>query len=238
MANKKILVSCKNITHKKGEQLILNDINLNIYRGDVITIIGPNGGGKTTLAKIVIGVEKQDSGIVTLSKDIKIGYMRQKINFNPLIPITVKKFLLLACNATNCWTEQVQAIITRNKIDIILNKQLHNLSGGELQRVMLSVALLKDPDLLVLDEPTQALDINGQNEFYSFMEEIKKNEHKTMVIISHDLHTVMKATDKVICLNKVICCSGVPENVTKKTAYKTLFSTEKEKKIAYYKHKD
>jgi zinc transport system ATP-binding protein len=238
MANKKILVSCKNISYKKGKQLILKDISLNIYRGDVVTIIGPNGGGKTSLAKIIIGVEKHHSGIIKRSRDIKIGYMPQKINFNPLIPITVKKFLLLSFNSTDSCTKKMQTTIKRNKINNILNRQLNDLSGGELQRVMLTMALLKNPDLLVLDEPTQALDVNGQDEFYSFIEEIKNNEHKTIIIISHDLHTVMKAADKVICLNKVICCSGMPERITEEPAYKELFFTKKEKTIAYYKHKD
>jgi zinc transport system ATP-binding protein len=235
---KQLLVSCKAITCKKGNQTILKDINLDIHRGDVVTIIGPNGGGKTTLAKIIAGVEKEYKGTVTRSGDIQIGYMPQKINFNPLIPITVKDFLALNFESKDHFAEKAQSIIKRNKIHNILNRQLHDVSGGELQRIMLSIALLKDPDLLVLDEPTQALDITGQYAFYSFIEEIKKNESKTMIIISHDLHTVMRATDKVICLNKIICCSGVPEYVKGSSAYKKLFFTKGDDSIAYYTHRD
>ena len=238
MPNKEILVNCKNITYKKGNQVILKDINLNVHRGEIITIIGPNGGGKTTLAKIIIGVKKHHSGTIKRASNIKIGYMPQKINFNPLIPITVKNFLLINFNSKEFCKTTTQTIIKRNKVSRILNRQLHNISGGELQRVMLSLALLQDPDILVLDEPTQALDITGQNEFYSLIEEIKKAKNKAIIIISHDLHTVMKATDKVICLNNFIHCSGMPEHITKKSVYKKLFSIEENEKITFYKHKD
>lgn len=236
--SKQLLVSCKNITCKKGNLTILKDINLDIHRGDVVTIIGPNGGGKTTLAKIITGIEKRYKGSVKRSSDIRIGYMPQKIHFNPLIPITVRDFLSLNLLEASLQNERAKSIIKRNKIHNILDRQLHDVSGGELQRIMLSIALLNDPDLLVLDEPTQALDITGQYAFYSFIEEIKKNEHKTMIIISHDLHTVMRATDKVICLNKIICCSGVPEYVRGSSAYKRLFFTNGDDSIAYYRHKD
>jgi zinc transport system ATP-binding protein len=238
MARKRNLILCKNVSCRKGNQAILENINLDICAGDVITIIGPNGGGKTTLAKIITGIEKQYKGIVSRASGIKIGYMPQKITFNPLIPITVKDFLLLNSNSEDYSTEKANEIIDRNKIRRIMNRQLHDVSGGELQRIMLTIALAKDPDLLVLDEPTQALDVNGQYAFYSFIEEIKTNENKTIIIISHDLHTVMRATDKVICLNKVICCSGVPEYVKTSSAYKKLFFANSDENIAYYTHKD
>lgn len=238
MANKQILISCKGITCQKGRQTILQDINLDICPGDVITIIGPNGGGKTTLAKIITGIEQQFKGSLKRSKAIRTGYMPQKIHFNPLIPITVGSFLELNSEKENYCEKRTESIIKRNKIHNILDRQLHNVSGGELQRIMLSIALMKDPDLLVLDEPTQALDVAGQYAFYSFIEELKTRENKTIIIISHDLHTVMRATDKVICLNKIICCSGQPEYVKGSSAYKKLFFTQADEKIAYYKHRD
>ena len=238
MAGKEVLISCKNIAYKKGNQIILKNINLDICRGEAITIVGPNGGGKTTLAKIIIGVKKSYTGKVNRSDNIHIGYMPQKINFNPLIPITVKSFLSLNFKIKDLEISEKHTVIKRNKIGHILNRRLHDISGGELQRVLLSLVLLQDPDILVLDEPTQALDINGQSEFYSLIEEIKATGDKAIVIISHDLHFVMKSTDQVICLNQFIHCSGMPEHVTEKPAYKLLFSLGKNEKIAFYQHKD
>ena len=183
-------------------------------------------------------MKRHYKGVIKRSNNIQIGYMPQKINFNPLIPITVKSFLSLNFKSRNLQISRTHPIIKRNRISHILNRRLHNISGGELQRVLLSLVLLQDPDILVLDEPTQALDVDGQKEFYSLIEELKETGDKSIVIISHDLYMVMKATDKVICLNQLIHCYGMPEQVKKKEVYKQLFSLEENEKMTFYQHKE
>lgn len=229
------LIDCKNVSYRIGGNIILKDINMRIIHGEILTIIGPNGGGKTTLIKIIIGILKCSTGFVRKAKGIVIGYTPQKIAFNHLIPVTVHDFLLM--NARPEDAPRFKDLVKKNNLSRVLNSQLHDISGGEMQRVMLSKALLRDPDLIILDEPTQTLDLEGQMEFYKFLEDIKKQSSKTVAIISHDLHTVMRATDRVICLNKTILCSGVPEHVQKSGIYNKLFFVVKDKAIAYYTHK-
>ena len=229
------LIECQNISYKIGRNSILEHVNMHINQGEIVTIIGPNGGGKTTLVKIIIGILHCSKGKVVRAKEYSIGYTPQKIVFNPLIPITVLDFLLLNCRAQD--KDRMSDLIKRHKLERILHSQLHNISGGEVQRVMLSKALLRDPDLLILDEPTQALDIDGQMEFYKFLEAMQKRGDKTIVIISHDLHTVMRATQRVICLNKTILCSGAPEDVERSGIYNKLFFVVGDRSVSYYTHK-
>lgn len=229
------LINCENVSYKISGNTILENINMDVKQGETLTIIGPNGGGKTTLIKILIGILKCSSGLIIKAKGIVTGYMPQKVSFNSLIPLTVRDFLML--NAPAECINKFTDLVHKNNLARLLNRQLHDISGGEMQRVMLSKALLRDPNLIVLDEPTQALDLEGQMEFYKFLAQIKKDKRKTVVIISHELHTVVRTTDRVICLNKTILCSGEPEDVEKSGVYKKLFFIMRDNNIAYYTHK-
>jgi zinc transport system ATP-binding protein len=187
------------------------------------------------LAKIIIGIIACSKGKVNRSSGLTIGYTPQKVELNSLIPVTVRDFLLLNTKKPEDIT-RVHYLIDKHRLTKILNSQLYDISGGELQRVMLLKALARDPQLLLLDEPTQALDINGQMEFYKFLEHTKKKGDKTIVIISHDLHTVMRATDRVVCLNKTILCAGVPEHVCASDEYNKLFCLPCNEPVCYYVH--
>lgn len=223
--NNQFLVSCKNITYKIAGQYILEAINLDITSESITTIIGPNGAGKSTLGKIIAGsLNSGYSGSIKKSKGLKIGYMPQKIHINKLVPISVRDFIFLGVkNLGKTPKSKFDQLVYDNDIKKILLKQLHEISGGEWQRMLLTRMMLQNPDLLILDEPTQGLDINGQRYFYSLIDKICKNEKKGILMISHDLHTVMSSSDNVICLNKHICCSGVPSVVKKSESYKNLF---------------
>lgn len=212
---------------------ILTDINFDLKRGKILTIVGPNGSGKTTLAKIILNLVKPDTGEVILAKDTKIGYMPQKIIFDRLMPLNVKNFLQL-----NSYTDNTALLSVIDELNIknIQNSQISNLSGGELQKVMFARALLKQPNLLVLDEPTQGIDVSGQVEFYKLIDRIRLEKKISVLMISHDLYMVMKSTDYVLCLNKHICCEGTPEDVSKHPEYINLFGKETAKTISVYPH--
>jgi zinc transport system ATP-binding protein len=231
--NAEFSLKCSNVSYRIGARTILSDINLELKQGEVLTIIGPNGGGKTTLAKIIIGIIPCSKGTVKRKPGLTIGYTPQKVKLNSLIPVTVRDFLLLNTNKPED-IARVHHLIDKHNLKKILNSQLYDISGGELQRVMLLKALAREPELLLLDEPTQALDINGQMEFYKFLEHTKQEAKKTVVIISHDLHSVMQSTDRVVCLNKTILCVGAPEQVRASNKYNELFCLPCNEPVCYY----
>ncbi len=233
---RELLVRCENITYKISNNIILDNVSFDIYKGDIITIIGPNGAGKSTLGKIVIGVLNMSEGKVSRKKNLKIGYMPQKIYINKLVPITVKDFLFLNINKNILNKKYTEQIVEENYIHSILNKQVQDISGGEWQRLLLARILLRDPDLLVLDEPIQGLDINGQRDFYLLLEQIKNKQKKSILMISHDLHTVMSSSNNIICLNKHICCSGAPKEIEDSSSYKNLFKLGGSTILARYTH--
>jgi len=228
------IVKCRNLSYSTDRGIILDKVSFDLHRGDIVTVIGPNGGGKTTLAKIIIGIIKPSKGSIEKSNDIRIGYMPQRINLNSLMPITVKSFFALGKNKSN---KDHNQIINNPKLQRILHKQLYNLSGGELQLVLFSKTLLQDPELLILDEPTQGLDVMGQDNFYNHIYELRKKYNKTILMISHDLHTVMKTSDKIICLNHHIHCSGGPSEVKDNVSYKNMFASGGGEMITTYSHK-
>ena len=188
-----MLIEGQNITVKKETGLILDNVSLQIDEKDFLTIVGPNGAGKTMLLKCLVGVLTPDSGRVTHKPGLTIGYMPQNLLIDPVLPLSVRRFLSLnLAIEANFLTE----IIDETNIPHLLDRQMHNLSGGEIQRVMLARAIARDPDLLILDEPAQNLDISGQLEFYKLLEKIYHNRQKAILMVSHDLHLVMASTKK------------------------------------------
>lgn len=207
-----------------GKKMILNDISLELTSNKIVTIIGPNGAGKTTLLKLILGLIEPAKGEISRHKELRIGYMPQQLAMNTLMPLTVERLLQLATPQANKDIDQIiHNILGEVGASHLRHQSVHILSGGERQRIMLARALMQNPNLLVLDEPTQGVDVIGQEELYKLIAKIRDQRHCGIVLVSHDLHTVMRASDEVICLNRHICCSGHPDTIKEHPSYQTLF---------------
>ena len=228
------LISLKNICIDFQGRPILKGIDLDVKQGEIVTLIGPNGAGKTTLVRIVLGLQKADSGERILTKGLKIGYMPQKLHVDNSMPLVVKRFLSL----TGSKLAEIESALNRTGVKHVINSPVQSLSGGELQRVLLSRALLNQPHLLVLDEPVQGVDVNGQRELYHLITEIRNEHNCSVLMVSHDLHLVMASTDKVVCINQHVCCSGHPHLVKRHPAYLKLFGGESDELAVYTHHHD
>ena len=221
------------VDYHAGGRHLLQQVNLHLKQGQILTLIGPNGAGKTTLVKVALGLLQPTSGTVTRSAQLRIGYMPQKLQIDASLPLSVQRFLQLAPLAAAAdidnTLQEVGAANLRHSV-------FGSLSGGELQRVLLARALLGKPQLLVLDEPTQGVDLKGQAELYRLITQIRDKHNCGVLMVSHDLHLVMSATDEVICLNQHVCCHGHPEQVGNDPAYLELFGQAGVQAMAVYTH--
>ena len=227
------LMSLDNVSIEINNQNILYDISLTVNLNQIITILGPNGAGKSTLVKIILGLIQPTTGTIKRASDLTIGYVPQSINLNPTLPITVKRFMQLNKQLSQIDIHKTLSLV---KAEYLINRSMHQLSGGELQRVLLAQALAKRPKLLILDEPTQGVDVNGQVLLYDLIIEAKNEFNCGVLMVSHDLHLVMAKTDEVICLNHHICCSGTPASVSNDPEFISLFGQHGASQIALYKH--
>jgi zinc transport system ATP-binding protein len=231
---KNTLVQVRNVSIQFQQVIVLKEVYLHVQRGEIITLIGPNGAGKSTLVRVVLGLLMPQSGSVFRAADIKIGYMPQRLNIDPVLPLTVARFLATGgakkISAIKQGLEEVGA-------ETLLKRPLQSISGGEMQRVLLARALLREPDLLVLDEPIQGVDVAGQYELYELIAKIRFARGCGILMVSHDLHLVMAATDHVVCLNQHVCCSGLPEMVSQHPAYLELFGSRAARDLAIYTHR-
>jgi zinc transport system ATP-binding protein len=227
------LASLENINLSLNKKPILHDVSLELQAGKILTVIGPNGAGKSTLVRILLGLQKPDSGTVWIKPKLSIGYVPQKISVNDLMPLTVTRFVALAKNASS---KNIDNILNELGIAHLVNQDIQSLSGGEFQRVLLARALLIKPELLILDEPAQGVDVLGQAELYEKISQLKDQYGFGVLMISHDLHLVMQKTDQVLCLNQHICCSGQPEDVSKHPEYQKLFGNLPVEGLAVYTH--
>lgn len=232
-----VLLKLNDVSVTIDKKSILDDISFVVTKAKIITIIGPNGSGKSTLARSILGIVDISKGEIWFKDGLKIGYMPQKLSLNPYLPIQVIDFLKLNVNDIFL-NERLSKIIDKVKINHILENPLQKISGGEMQRVLLARALLNDPDLLILDEPTQGIDINGQVEFYKIIDYLRNDKQKSIIIISHDLNMVMKSTDYVICLNKNICCEGTVQYVHKHKDFLNLFGMQTLSTLSLYHRQD
>jgi zinc transport system ATP-binding protein len=236
------LLQASNVSLKDGDKILLNTIDLSIKAGEIVTLIGPNGAGKTTLLNILLGLRAPSSGTVTKNKNIRIGYMPQKIQLNPLLPLTVEHFLRLVNPSSTKTTLSIdiaiKSALKRTGVEQLLKTDMTKLSGGEIQRVLLARALLREPNLLVLDEPVQGVDLIGQDQLYKLISDIRDELGCGVLMVSHDLHLVMASTDNVICLNQHICCHGHPESVSNHPAYIELFGNSISHVATYTHHHD
>lgn len=227
------LITAENITVTRQGKHILHDVSMTVGTRDFVTLIGPNGAGKSMLLKCLMGFYQPESGTVTQKPGLKIGYVPQRLMPDNTMPITVRYFLALRKKTDDVILESVSE---ETGIGHILDEPLYVLSGGELQRVLLARSLIDNPDLLVLDEPAQNLDISGQLSFYKLLERIYSDRNLSILMVSHDLHMVMASTKRVVCLYHHVCCSGEPHTITKDPEFISLFGDDMAKMMAIYHH--
>lgn len=231
--NRSALVSGREISVRRGDRAILDHVDIAVHRDEIVTLIGPNGSGKTTLIRVLLGLMKPSAGRLQRDDGIVIGYVPQHLTIDRTLPLTVRQFLLLGRRVP---TDRMQQALLEVGVPNLLAAGFHDLSGGEVRRVMLARALLRDPDLLVLDEPMANVDVGGQAELYELIQTIRRRRHCGVLLVSHDLHLVMAATDRVLCLNGHVCCSGRPDDVSQHPEYLALFGPKIGESLAVYTH--
>ena len=230
---KKILLKVDNASFYKNNKWLVKGVSLEVKQGEIVTLIGPNGSGKSTTAKIALGIYKEIEGKVNKFTN-KIGYVPQKISIDWTLPIRVIDFMSLTEEPTD---EQINIALNLTGVEHLKNKSLGNLSGGEFQRVLIARAIAKQPEVLVLDEPVQGVDFKGEIALYELIKKISEELNCGILLISHDLHVVMSATDFVVCLNGHVCCSGTPQVVAKNNEYQELFGDRASTILSIYEHK-
>lgn len=226
------LVHGTGINVRHGRRSVLHDVDIQVSRGEIVTLIGPNGSGKTTLVRTLLGLENAESGEVVRTAGITVGYTPQQLTVDRTLPLDVRRFLEMSGETD---PEALANILSDVGAGSLLRQEIRLLSGGEMKRVMLARALLREPDLLVLDEPTANVDVHGQIEFYELIRRIRDERQCGILLVSHDLHLVMSATDRVVCLNGHVCCSGLPGDVSTDPAYLELFG-DAASAVAVYAH--
>ena len=230
--NKKTLVKLENASVKKNKKILVKNISFEVKQGEIVTLIGPNGSGKTTTAKMALGINENFEGNVQRYTS-QIGYVPQKVVIDWTLPIRVNDFMQLTSKIN---PEEINEALDFTGVDHLKNKNLNELSGGEFQRILIARAIAKKPELLVLDEPVQGVDFKGEISLYELIRSISKKTNCGILLISHDLHVVMSATDYVVCLNGHICCSGTPKKVANSDQYKELFGDRASTMLSIYEH--
>lgn len=227
------LVSLQGIQRTEQHRVLLSDVSFSIGAREIVTIVGPNGAGKTTLLRALLKLDPVQAGSVWHQPGLTIGYMPQRLPLSHLLPLTVKRFLQL--HRSNAQTLMIEAL-TWTEVAHLVNSPLSALSGGELQRVLLARALLNKPQLLVLDEPVQGVDFQGEAALYQLIHSLTQRLGCSVLMVSHDLHVVMAATDQVICLNQHVCCAGTPASVEANPAFLNLFGRHDAQTLGVYQH--
>jgi zinc transport system ATP-binding protein len=227
------LIECRGVTMRRGGEAVLDNVEIAVMPGEMVSLIGPNGAGKTLLLRVLLGLVRADEGRITARPGLRIGYMPQKLMLDATLPLTVRRFLSLGGPVP---VGQRRQALEEVGISVLIDRPMQALSGGETQRVLLARALLRNPDLLVMDEPAQGLDIHGQDELMGLVEETRRRRECGILMVSHDLHVVMAATDRVVCLNHHICCTGHPMEVEIDPSYLALFGERAAGHLAAYHH--
>lgn len=222
------LIELENISVRRDERDILRNVNFALQAKEIVTLIGPNGAGKSTLIKVLLGIMQPNAGKVTFAKKLKMAYVPQKFNPSSSLPLRVQDLLDLEA----CASDLRKEIIQDTGISKLQLSKVQQLSGGERQRVLLARALLRQPDILVLDEPMQGLDIQSEAELYEYVRSLPERYGCAVLMVSHDLQWVMQGTHRVVCLNKHICCSGLPESIQQHPEYQAIFGTQR----MFYQH--
>lgn len=228
-----LLLRAADVSYSQGQRLILDRVSFELRRTQITTIIGPNGAGKSTLANIVNGLIDNYSGVVERSPGLRIGYLPQKVYVNTLMPLSVERLLRLTRQSSDA---QIEQALAQSEVGYLRYRQVRSLSEGELKRVLLARTTLGKPDLIVLDEPTAGVDVSGEIRMYQLIGELRDQLQCAVLLVSHDLHLVMSQTDQVLCLNQHLCCSGLPESVSRHPEYLALFGQQAAQSIAVYAH--
>jgi zinc transport system ATP-binding protein len=228
------LVSARGLTLARGGRPILTGVDIDIAPGEIVTVIGPNGAGKSMLVRSILGLERLDGGSVRRREPLIVGYAPQRFDVDRAIPLTVARFVALGRPAATPF--EIARALDEVSAGALVQRQLSELSGGELQRVVLARALVRSPDLLVLDEPARAVDYAGEAELYTLIGRLRSERGFGVLLVSHDLHVVMAQSDRVICLNRHVCCSGVPQSVAQHPEYARLFGPQAAHAFAVYQH--
>lgn len=227
------LIRAHHLGVRMGGDTIISHVDLSVHSGQIVTLIGPNGAGKSTLIKALLGIYKISDGELWRKPGLKIGYMPQKLHIDDSLPLTVDRLMTLTNRARR---QEITEALALTDVPHLIDRPVQQLSGGEFQRVMLARALLKRPDLLVLDEPVQGVDFNGEIDLYRLIQRIRDERGCAILMVSHDLHLVMAATDEVVCLNHHVCCTGTPEIITRKPEFTQLFGHQHADALAFYSH--
>ncbi|KIC09687.1 zinc ABC transporter ATPase [Leisingera sp. ANG-M1] len=227
------LISLEGLSVTYGGNTVLSGVTLTINPGEIVTVVGPNGSGKSTLLRSVIGALKPSGGSVARAPGLRIGYVPQKLHIDPTLPLTVRRFLSLPARVSDARAAEA---LEQAGAGNLAARQMSGLSGGQFQRVLLARALLTNPQLLILDEATQGLDQPGSAAFYQQIEKVRQEIGCAVLMVSHELHVVMAASDRVVCLNGHICCEGAPEHVATAPEYRALFGTGTQGALALYRH--
>jgi zinc transport system ATP-binding protein len=233
VSTKQALISTNNISLKHNGKKVLDDVSFELNKGEFITLIGPNGAGKSSLIKVLLGLIKPDSGTINRASNVKVGYTPQQFSANEFIPISVLDFLHLNQKVDEDFLTSTANLTGTNSL---LDYPLKELSGGEMQRVLLTRALLGKPNVLILDEPAQNLDVDGQMQLYKLIQDIHQDQDCAVLMVSHDLHRVMKESTQVLCLYHHICCMGQPESILKDSNFNDLFADQMDELMATYEH--
>ena len=227
------LVTLAGVGVRRSGRDILSGVDLDVHRGEIVTIIGPNGGGKTTLLKVILGIMAPDTGVASRAAGVTIGYVPQKLHIDPTLPLPVRRLMTLTARFSRA---EIAAALDETSAAHLIDADVSTLSGGEFQRVMLARSILGNPDLLVLDEPVQGVDFSGELVLYEKIAAIRDQLGCAILLVSHDLHVVMAATDRVVCLNGHVCCAGVPHEVAENPEYARLFGPRASGAVALYRH--
>jgi zinc transport system ATP-binding protein len=227
------LIKASHLTLSFDGRLVLSDVDFAIEAGEIVTIVGPNGSGKSSFLKCLIGAIPPDRGTISRKPGLTVGYVPQKLHLDRAFPMTVERFLRLAGKSSKA---ERRDVLNRVGLADADGLQMATLSGGQLQRVLLAHALIGRPDILILDEAAQGLDQPAVAGFYRLIEAVRQEIHCAVLMVSHDLHVVMSASDRVVCLNGHICCEGTPTVVSEAPEYRRLFGYGTEGALALYRH--
>ncbi|MDZ3836481.1 MAG: zinc ABC transporter ATP-binding protein ZnuC [Rhodospirillales bacterium] len=229
-----VLLEGRNLSLRLGRMSVLDDVSLTVGPGEIVTVIGPNGAGKTSLLRILLGLVPPTSGSVERRDGLSLGYVPQRLVIDPVLPLSVKRLMTLTARRP---AADVREALGETGVAALVDAPVQTLSGGEFQRVLLARALLRRPDLLVLDEPVQGVDFAGEAALYQLIGAIRDRHGCGVLMVSHDLHTVMAATDRVICLNRHVCCAGKPAAVGRDPEFVRLFGPRASAALGVYAHR-